>query len=466
MRFSFCLVLLVGFQQVALAQVTGSPKTLEAKRDSKSVEGARKNVAKEVGSKLVAAEFNHSKYYPPTQVPDRIALTFSGDPATSISVVWRTSELQSEPRVEFAVATSGTEFVTKTRTMLATTEKLDFRIADSYYHTATMSDLLPNTQYLYRVGDGSKFSEWSEFKTAKKNDESFSFVYFGDAQNAIKASWSRVVRRGMRDLPNASFFLHAGDLINSSNSDTEWGEWFYAAGWINRSIPIVAIPGNHEYGKGGLSRHWKPGFEFPKNGPEGMQDSVYYFDYQGARFIALDTNREIEKQAKWLDVVLENNKSNWTILTGHHPFYSPAKKRNNPKLREMFEPVFKKHRIDLCLQGHDHSYSRTFQTELKKDIDASVAAKHVKNGTVFAVSVSGPKMYAVDKKTVMQRVAEGTQLYQLITVEKNKISYKALTATGELYDAFELIREGENVTIVDQTPSTPERRFNNINFGK
>jgi hypothetical protein len=103
---------------------------------------------------------------------------------------------------------------------------------------------------------------------------------------------------------------------------------------------------------------------------------------------------------------------------------------------------------------------------LKKDIDASIAAKHVNNGTVFAVSVSGPKMYTVDKKTVMQRVAEGTQLYQLITVEKNKISYKALTATGELYDAFELNREGENVTIVDQTPSTPERRFNNINFGK
>ena len=464
MRSIFVVVLLGCFQQSVYSQASGDSTENAAK--AKANTGEKKITIAEKGDAVAKKEFNHSKYYPPSQIPDRIALTLSGDPATSISVVWRSSKLQAEPRVEYAVATSGTEFVNATSTTIVTTEKLDFRIVDSYYHTATLSGLLPNTQYLYRVGDGSKFSEWSEFKTAKANDESFSFVYFGDAQNAIKASCSRVVRRGLRDLPNASFFLHAGDLINSSNSDTEWGEWFYAAGWINRSIPIVAIPGNHEYGKGGLSRHWKPGFEFPKNGPEGMQDSVYYFDYQGARFIALDTNREIEKQAKWLDVVLENNKSNWTILTGHHPFYSPAKKRNNPKLRELFEPVFKKHRIDLCLQGHDHSYSRTFQTELKKDIDASIAAKHVNNGTVFAVSVSGPKMYTVDKKTVMQRVAEGTQLYQLITVEKNKISYKALTATGELYDAFELNREGENVTIVDQTPSTPERRFNNINFGK
>lgn len=464
MRFIFAAVLLSCFHQSVYAQTTSESEKNDVKAKAKSGDANEQSAAKKDDADATK-EFSHSKYYPPSQIPDRIALTFSGDPATSISAVWRTGELDAEPRVQYALATSGPEFLVDTKTVNATTEKLDFRIADSYYHTATISDLLPNTQYLYRVGDGSKFSEWSEFKTAQKKDEPFSFVYFGDAQNAIKAAWSRVVRRGLRDMPDASFFLHAGDLINSSNSDNEWGEWFYAAGWINRSIPIVAVPGNHEYGKGGLSRHWKPSFEFPKNGPEGMQDSVYFFDYQGVRFVALDTNREIEKQAKWLDTVLKDNQSNWTILTGHHPFYSPAKKRNNPKLRELFAPVFKKHRIDLCLQGHDHSYSRTFQTELKKEVDES-ASKHVKNGTVFAVSVSGPKMYTVDKKTVMQRVAEGTQLYQLITVEKNKISYKALTATGELYDAFELNRDGENVTIVDQTPSTPERRFDNINFEK
>ena len=464
MRFIFVAVLLVCFQQNVPGQAIANPKT-RAEKVGALTDDVKSSHSSKKDDRIATKEFNHAKYYPPTQIPDRIALTFSGDPATSISVVWRTSKLEAEPIVQYALATSGPEFVVNSKTIKATTEKLDFRILDSYYHTATISDLLPNTQYLYRVGDGSKFSEWSEFKTAQQKDQAFSFVYFGDAQNAIKAAWSRVVRRGFREMPNASFFLHAGDLINSSNSDNEWGEWFYAAGWINRSIPIVAVPGNHEYGKGGLSRHWKPSFEFPKNGPEGMQDSVYFFDYQGVRFIALDTNREIEKQAKWLDTVLKDNHSNWTILTGHHPFYSPAKKRNNPKLRELFAPVFKKYRIDLCLQGHDHSYSRTFQTELKKEMDET-ASKHVKNGTVFAVSVSGPKMYTVDKKTVMQRVAEGTQLYQLITVEKNKIRYKALTASGELYDAFELNRDGENVTIVDQTPITPERRFDNIKFGK
>lgn len=404
-------------------------------------------------------KFSYAEYNQPTQIPDRIALTVSGDSSTTYSVTWRTSELADEPVGEIAKATGGPEFLQQKSTVEATTQKLKFRIADAYYHSVTFENLEPNTQYLYRVGSGRRFSEWNEFKTAKKTDDKFSFVYFGDAQNAIKAMWSRVSRRGLRDMPDAAFFLHAGDLVNSADSDSEWGEWFYAGGWINRSIPIVATPGNHEYGKNGLSRHWKPNFELPKNGPQGLEETVYYFDYQGTRFVSLNTNRELEKQVEWLDKVLTNNKSNWTILTGHHPFYSPAKGRDNSNLRKLFEPVFKKHRIDLCLQGHDHTYARTFQTQLNAKYEDTTGAKHVKNGTVFAVSVSGPKMYSADKKGVMQRVAERTQLYQLITVERNQIHYKAMTATGELYDEFQLVKRNGNIEIVDLTPQTPERRF-------
>ncbi|MEC9094801.1 MAG: metallophosphoesterase family protein [Planctomycetota bacterium] len=404
-------------------------------------------------------EFNFSKDYPARKIPDRIALSISGDPATSVSVTWRTSKVSGKPVAELAKATAGPEFTKQKIQFKAKTQKLPFKNADSYYHSVTFNQLEPDTQYVYRVGHAKNFSEWSEFKTAKLTDDQFSFVYFGDAQNSIKAMWSRVSRRGLRDMPNASFFLHAGDLINTANSDTDWGEWFYAGGWINRSIPIVASPGNHEYGDGGLSRHWRVNFEFPSNGPKGLEESAYYFDYQGTRVISLNTNRDLDKQAKWLDQVLSGSQSNWTILTGHHPFYSPAKDRDNSSMRQQFAPIFKKHRIDLCLQGHDHTYARTFQTELKKEYESTQGARHIKNGTVFAVSVSGPKMYYSKKESIMQRVAEGTQLYQLITVEKNKISYKALTATGELYDEFELLRNGDEVQIRDLAPKTPERKL-------
>ncbi|MDN3596949.1 fibronectin type III domain-containing protein [Zunongwangia endophytica] len=65
---------------------------------------------------------------------------------------------------------------------------------------------MPNTTYVYRVGNGEKnddyWSEWFQIKTAKTgSEEPFSFIYFGDAQNNIKSLWSRVIRSSYRKFP-------------------------------------------------------------------------------------------------------------------------------------------------------------------------------------------------------------------------------------------------------------------------
>ena len=38
-------------------------------------------------------------------------------------------------------------------------------------------------------------------------------------------------------------------------------------------------------------------------------------------------------------------------------------------------------------------------------------------GTVYVVSVSGPKMYNIDRKPIMKRSGEDTQLYQIISID-------------------------------------------------
>ena len=77
----------------------------------------------------------------------------------------------------------------------------------------------------------------------------FSFIYFGDAQNDLKSRWSRTIRGAYSKMPKADFLLHAGDLVNRANNDHEWGEWFYAGGWIYGMMPSFATPGNHEYAR-------------------------------------------------------------------------------------------------------------------------------------------------------------------------------------------------------------------------
>jgi hypothetical protein len=125
--------------------------------------------------------------------------------------------------------------------------------------------------------------------------------------------WSRVIREAYSDAPKAKFMLHAGDLINRAESDAEWGEWHGAGAWLNAMIPSVPVLGNHEQardeeGNRRLSHHWRPQFALPENGPPGLEETCYTFVYQNLRIIGLDSNREIEKQAAWLEQVLQENK--------------------------------------------------------------------------------------------------------------------------------------------------------------
>jgi hypothetical protein len=82
------------------------------------------------------------------------------------------------------------------------------------------------------------------------------------------------------------------------------------------------------------------------------------------------------------------------------------------------------------------------------------------SGTVYVVSVSGPKMYNLEREPWMQRVAEDLQLYQVIHVNGDRLRYEARTPTGELYDAFELRkRNGRPNRLTERVPrDVPEHR--------
>lgn len=411
-----------------------------------------------------------AQIYAPTLMPDRIVLTWAGDPKTSQAVSWRTSTEVAHGKAEIAVATSGPEFVKTAKSVDATSVALKSDLNTAHYHSVEFRDLVPGTKYAYRVGDGVNWSEWFHFSTARVEQEPFSFIYFGDAQNDIRTLWSRVIREAYSDAPKAKFLLHAGDLVNTAQSEAEWGEWFGAGAWLNATIPNVPVVGNHEMHKVDEQRrqvthHWRPQFTLPIQGPEGLEETCYTFEYQNTRFVILNSNLKIQEQAKWLDEVLTQNTKPWVVCSFHHPIFSTAKDRDNAALRAAWKPILDKHRVDLVLQGHDHSYGRTgldTPSEVPQttgNVPTGVTHRDGHHGTVYVVSVSGPKMYNATPKPFMVRVAEDTQLYQVIRIDGMTLSYEARTATGELYDAFRLEKTvGEVNRLIELQPETPERR--------
>lgn len=403
-------------------------------------------------------------YYPPTVVPDRIMLNLTATPTESMAVTWRTALFVNRGFVQVSEADPSPDLLDSVRVFRAkkTTYTTDQNAA--HFFSAVIDSLRPDTKYAYRVGDSTHWSEWAHFKTADNSAAPMSFIYFGDAQNSVKSLWSRTIRGAYSQMPKADFLLHAGDLINSRNRDQEWGEWFYAGGWIYSMMPSIATPGNHEYynnldGVYTLTEHWRPTFTLPENGPEGYEETVYYIDYQDVRIISLNSPMYDESlehtaiQNEWLRRVLEDNDQKWTIVTMHHPIYSTAAGRNNDVLREGLQPIFEQYKVDLVLQGHDHTYGRGTNLPIGK------TEKNALNGPIYVVSVSGPKMYALGLDDWMQRGASNTQLYQLIKVDGDVLRFEAYTVDDQLYDAFELKKKADGGNLFyDLAPDGMEER--------
>lgn len=412
--------------------------------------------------------------YAPTIFPDRIVLLPTQDPATSQTVAWRTDTSLTAPQAQIAVAKSTPDLHRDARRVDGTSTQLRTENGTALHHHVTFTDLEPDTLYAYRVRGGehegqSTWSEWFQFRTPKAEFSPFTAVYFGDAQNAVKSHFSRVIREAFRNAPEAMVMVHAGDLVNSRYGvhDDEWGEWFDAGGWMHGMVNQFVSPGNHEFitdmlGRRNLMPQWPAHFPGAGNGPAELPHTVYYTDFQGVRFISLDSTEALQSdrlarvQAEWLRGVLRDNPNQWTIVTHHHPMFSVSLGRDNAALREHWQPVYDEFGVDLVLQGHDHTYGRG------QNVTEGTSGRLTLDGPVYMVSVAGPKMYLVSEtaEETMDPTAEELQLFQTIQFEEGHLIYEARTVTGALFDKFELTRDaGGRVHLNDLAPGEESPYF-------
>jgi 3',5'-cyclic AMP phosphodiesterase CpdA len=432
----------------------------------------------------LAHQGSHATLTPPWQQasswPDRVVVTLGSDPARSISVAWRTDGTVVQSQAQIVEASPDARFDLDAVTVKATTEILDLEKVQGVraildipanaglpavrYHSAVLSGLQPDTLYAYRVSGGEgRWSEWFQVRTAPISGP-VSFLYLGDAQNGILSHWARTIRAAYAKAPDARFIIHAGDLVNEGSRDFEWAQWFKAVGFIHGMIPAVPVAGNHEYSRVGgdpalaqrmLSILWRPQFTLPADPslPEELRESVYSVRYSDdLEVFVLDTNApDIAMQARWLDERLTASSARWRVATFHHPLFSSAGDRDSPRQREPLLPVFRKHSVDLVLQGHDHTYARG---TLPQTPERLASGQDGDVGTMFVNSVSGPKQYVFSEDgwdryasegVRLDRRAENTQFFQLVRIDGMKLVYEAYTADGQLYDAFAIEKNATGI---------------------
>ncbi|MFV2197802.1 metallophosphoesterase [Nocardiopsis sp. LOL_012] len=385
--------------------------------------------------------------------PERVILVPTADPSTSQTLTWR-SQGSGSPVLEIAPAA--------TPDQVTTVEGTETGSVGGTFHAATADGLAPDTDYRYRVGDGTAFSRWRTFTTASSGADPFTFLYFGDVQNGISTGGAAMAQAALAAEPDAELAVHAGDLVNDADSESEWTDWFNAFGAeATGTMNHVTTAGNHEYALLSLSDYWRPQFPTPGNGASSwgrhLPSTTYYTDYQGVRFVVLNSNYRqaapigsriwMDIQQNWLEDVLADNPHPWTVVTFHHPVFSNSPDRDNALLRRAWLDTFEDYDVDLVLQGHDHSYGRG-------NVAANATADPaVQTGPVYTVAVTGTKMYDISEDNWTDNGAEvrvqfsDTSTYQAVEVDGDTLRYTARTADGTVVDSFSIDKsDGKTVT--------------------
>ncbi len=432
--------------------------------------------------------------------PDRIVATIEDDPATSISVSWRTDASVMSTRAQIALARGDARFDQENVSVDAQTERLDLTMVSvgglsfevshnqglpqTHHHSVRFDGLKPDTLYGYRVqGAEGQWSEWFQTRTAPLSGP-VRFIYFGDAQNGLSSHWPRVIRAAFQKAPDARFILHAGDLVNRGSRDLEWAHWFRAGGFIHGMIPAIAVTGNHEYDDYELTAEeeveplsilWRPQFRLPveEDLSEELHETVYSIRYSpDLEVFVLNTNiDDLSEQAQWLDARLSASDARWRVVSMHHPVFSSGRGRDSAGRRAVLLPILLKHEVDLVLQGHDHTYARGTLPSLDQVPNRTARTGDGTIMSMFVNSVSGSKQYEFNEDgwdkyeasgVMLDRRGENTQFFQVIEIDKGMLHYAAYSADGTLYDEFRLSKAADGAkSIMNNSELPQERRFEN-----
>ena len=376
--------------------------------------------------------------------PGRIQLTFGNTGEFSRNISWQCGDSIVDSKL--AIVKDGT-----TDTLYIQAEGKIFHTIGGTtvsYHTA-LNNLEEGT-YHYNVQTGENQSTWYQFLVNNPKDK-FSFVYLGDIQDTINGITKEFVSNIHRCESTADFWVLGGDIIERPH-DQYWNEYFKSMDSVSQTIPIIAVPGNHEYLKG-LTRRLEERFIYTFSyfiNSRHKEHSVYNLQYGNTAIITLDSNRDfwtLFSQRKWLKNTLKEAESaKWKIVVLHHPIYSIKGKPNNLIVRTMFNSLIKKYQVDLVLQGHEHGYARMIN---KKKENLAMP--------IYLIGQSSPKDYLLYFNKKYDRFGTGKRFYQNISVNGDSLFVKSYTETNELYDDICVVKENNKVDVFDYAIDIPEQ---------
>jgi hypothetical protein len=243
-------------------------------------------------------------------------------------------------------------------------------------HEVTVTGLLPETTYHYRV-EGGPIHAWTTSPAPGTPATSRIWVLGDSGRPGELLSSVRDSFYTWHGSPTPDLWLMLGDNAYNDGTDAEHQAAIFDV-FPETLATTVLWPtlGNHEGHSCssvlGLGPYYDI-FTLPRAGEAGGMPSgteaYYSFDYANIHFICLnsfDIDRSVTSPMyDWLTADLAAASRHWTIAFWHHPPYSKGSHDSDIELeliemREIFLPLLEQAGVDLVLTGHSHAYERSF----------------------------------------------------------------------------------------------------------
>ena len=323
-------------------------------------------------------------------------------------VIWQTDSIPGNFRVDFAAGAS-LEHAKKLSVAKVTSVQLKLLGKTSFLYRATLTGLLFDTEYAYRVSLDAAVISATTFTTRTKKNTTH-FVVFGDC-GAGTPQQAEIAYRVFQQKPQ--FVLVTGDNVYNAGLEREYRGRFFPAytsleaspqkgAPLMQSVPFYMVVGNHDVQAPNLDK-FPDGLAYfyyndlPTNAPvteltvklEGKPELVkafekatdgrfpklanFSFDNGNVHITCLDANPYVNpldySLIEWLRRDIGNSKADWKIVAFHHPGFNSSKSHYDYQLMRILAPVLEELGVDMVLNGHVHSYQRSMPLKFapKKD---------------------------------------------------------------------------------------------------
>ena len=313
----------------------------------------------------------------------QVSLTPGAD-ETQLNFAWYSKDADGAATPVVHFGTDRNNLASFEGTSAAVDSSLTDGEAYSYNHV-TVTGLQPNTTYYYTVEKSGTETEVQTYTTG--DFESAQILYVGDPQiGASKGqpqngeelvadsgaantaarndgfAWDRTLDIAVEQNPGLDFVISAGDQVNKTGQAKEEEYAGYLAPDALASLPVATTIGNHD----SLNPDYMYHFYNPNQTGYGETEAGgdYYYSYGSGLFIVLNTNNYnvAEHEQAIREAVASDPDATFRIVTIHQDIYGSGLDHSDTDgmiLRTQLTPIFDEYDIDVVLQGHDHTYSRT-----------------------------------------------------------------------------------------------------------